>query len=260
MAGRLTADGYDEMFQVQNIAPALLTHVLLPALVQGSGRVINVASSAAFDTIPLKHLAADMLTYARGHPDLSSLEGYGVSKLLVIYYTAELSKRANSIAPIAVNPGYFRDAPFSIVDKLACDTVARFRPCPQLPDQGAAVVAFAALVPGAEAAAGSLLDFRTSLGALGTWSQDGENCVPRPLPTWDAVESGKWYDLVQSIILGVMAMPLGSSSCPGDCSIGCGAGCTCHGCQPFYCIGPNSPELEDIQAERELRDLGHRLT
>lgn len=254
MAGKLTADSYDEMFEVQNLAPALLTDVLIPALIRGRGRVVNVASSAAYDPLPSKHLAADMLGFARDKPALSGPVGYGVSKRLVIHYTAELHTRMNgSISAIAVNPGYFRTPPFSLADKLACATVMKFHPCPQSPEQGASVVTFAALVPGAEAASGRLLDFETSIGALGLWSQTGENCVPRTLPKWDAAEVAKWYDAVQLVIRAEKERAGHPDDCPGSCSTGCGGSCICHGCQPFYCISRSSPEYKASQNEQKLR-------
>lgn len=100
----------------------------------------------------------------------------------------------------SANPGLFRVPPFKLADKLACDAVMKFTPCPMLPDQGAAVVAFAALVPGAAAAAGQLLDFETRVDAFGVWSQHGSSCVPRPLPAWGEGQANAFYQLVQQVI------------------------------------------------------------
>ena len=49
--------------------------------------------------------------------------------------------------------------------QAACAAVEQFTPCPQSPEQGAASIAFTALVPGAAAAAGGMIDFETTVGA-----------------------------------------------------------------------------------------------
>jgi NAD(P)-dependent dehydrogenase (short-subunit alcohol dehydrogenase family) len=217
--GGMTNDGYATMFQVNNIAPALLTHLLLPAL-QAAGtsgappslsRVINVASAAAFDPLPLEHSAAAMMDWARGSPhELSGGIGYGVSKFLVIEYTSSLDQWLRApgqmlpINALSVNPGYFRTPPFTLADKLACDTVMLVRPGPQLPEQGAAAIAFAALDDEALSAPDGkrMIDFETRhLGPV--WSQHGDNCVPRKAPVhsgWEAKEAGAWFRLVQEAI------------------------------------------------------------
>ena len=135
---------------------------------------------------------------------------YGASKFLVIHYTNELDKwlRAptpaghyRNIGALAVNPGYFRVPPFSLADRLACDTVMHFRPCPQLPQQGAAPIAFAALVAGADSAPEGkrLLDFETTrLGPA--YYQHGDNCAPRTPPNWAPGEAAHWFELVQEAV------------------------------------------------------------
>ena len=78
----VTEDGFNAMFQVQNIAPALLTDVLLPALAAaGAGaRVVNVASAASFAPLPLRgHAADDMWKYAHGAPALEGDLGYALA-------------------------------------------------------------------------------------------------------------------------------------------------------------------------------------
>jgi len=213
--GGMTADGYAAMFSVMNIASALLTNLLLPALesaavVSGGARIVNVASAAGFDPLPLKHDASSMMGWARGVPhQLSTDVGYGVSKFLVIHYTNELDKWLREPTPagyrnvnaLAVNPGYFRVPPFTLSDRLACGTVMRFRPCPQLPEQGAAPIAFAALVAGADSAPEGkrLLDFETTrIGPA--YFQHGDNCAPRAPPKWEAAEAADWFKLVQEAV------------------------------------------------------------
>ena len=213
----VTTDGYATMFSVMNIAPALLTNALMPALDRAQGRVVNVGSAAGFDPLPPRRSADAMMGYARSEPALPGAIGYGVSKFLVMHYTHQLDAwmrarasvaRSNSTVAsgaLAVNPGLFRLPPFSRADKFACDTAMRFTPCPQLPEQGAAGIVFAALVRGAGAAPVDrrLIDFETRLGSFGlAWTQHGNSCVPRPLPEWDAAEARQWFDLVQHAVKG----------------------------------------------------------
>lgn len=108
-------------------------------------------------------------------------------------------RSASVISHISVNPGFFRVPPFTPDQKAQCAQALHFSPCPQTPAQGAASTAFAALTPGAQAATGQMLDFKTDIGADG-WMQSGETCVPRPLPSWVQAESEAWYEAVQRIV------------------------------------------------------------
>jgi NAD(P)-dependent dehydrogenase (short-subunit alcohol dehydrogenase family) len=217
----LTGDGYVGTWQVNAIAPALITAILTPALERApSPRVVYVASASNFDgatpgawPAAARRTAADMVKYAQGSPAVGMDADYGMSKLVLVYYVQELSKRAHkakqvarastaptpSIAHISVNPGFFRAPPFTPEQKAQCAQALRFSPCPQTPAQGGTSTAFAALTPGAEAAAGQMIDFTTDSGA-GGWVQSGDTCIPRSLPTWVEAESEKWYDAVQEIV------------------------------------------------------------
>jgi len=210
----VTADGYVGTFQVNAIAPALLARALAPALARAPApRVVYVASASNYDGVtkgawPAKRTAADFLGYARAAPAVSLVAAYGISKLLLVWYVKVLQARepqptatATATTHISVNPGFFRTPPFTPGQKEECREAMHFTPCPQTPDQGAASTAFAALVPGAEAAAGRMLDFATTIDKVGgKWVQGGETCVPRPLPDWDEAEAEKWYDSVQQIL------------------------------------------------------------
>lgn len=210
----VTSDGFVGTFQVNALAPALLARALAPALAQAPApRVIYVASASNYDGVtkgawPAKRTAADFLGYARAKPAVPLIAAYGISKLLIVWYVQvlqgrELAASASKVttAHISVNPGFFRAPPFTPDQKAECREAMHFSPCPQLPAQGAASTAFAALVPGAEAAAGRMLDFETDVDKVaGKWVQSGETCVPRPLPEWDEAEAEKWYSSVQSII------------------------------------------------------------
>jgi retinol dehydrogenase 12 len=99
-----TEDGYETMFQVNYLAPFILTHHLLDVLRQSEqGRIINLSSSV----------------YAVGRFDPSNLQSerhfsvlgaYAATKLFVIMFTEELARRLNgtSLTANAVHPGIVR--------------------------------------------------------------------------------------------------------------------------------------------------------
>ena len=202
IANELSDDGMVGTWQVNAFAPALLAAVLEPALRRAPApRIINVATANVYDPLPANHSAAAFLQYARATPRLPGFGDYGASKLALVHYTKLQATRIKGLLSVSVNPGYFRTPPFTPQQRAACDgphAQLRFRPCPQLPAQGAASTAFAALTPGLDAAAGSLIDFATNLTQ--PWSQGGETCVPRPLPPWDDADADAWYDTVQRVV------------------------------------------------------------
>ncbi len=98
---RLTVDGYERTFQVNHLAPFLLTELLMPALIAGSATVIQTASVAArlfarFDVDDLQN--ADAYT---------ALRAYGNAKLANILFTAELQRRYGhrGVSAVAFHPG-----------------------------------------------------------------------------------------------------------------------------------------------------------
>lgn len=122
-AGReLSQDGFELRFAVNYLAPFLLTHRLLPALLTGApSRVVNVAS------IGQQELDFDDLQMKRGY---SGVDAYRRSKLALIMFTfdlaAELSKLGVTVN--ALHPATFMDTfmvreaggkPMSTVDEGA---------------------------------------------------------------------------------------------------------------------------------------------
>jgi NAD(P)-dependent dehydrogenase (short-subunit alcohol dehydrogenase family) len=97
----LTVDGFERTFQVNHLAPFLLTELLMPALTAGSATVIQTSSAAArlfarFDI--------DDLQNAHGY---SPLRAYGNGKLANILFTEELQRRYGDqgISAVAFHPG-----------------------------------------------------------------------------------------------------------------------------------------------------------
>jgi NAD(P)-dependent dehydrogenase (short-subunit alcohol dehydrogenase family) len=105
---QVTDDGLEYTFQVNHLAPFLLTNLLAPALTAAGGRVVTVSSAA--------HRSGSMdFASLRTVEDYSAFRAYGRSKLANVLFTRELARRyeagpANCLHPGAV-PGssFFRD-------------------------------------------------------------------------------------------------------------------------------------------------------
>ena len=98
---QLTVDGFELTFQVNHLAPFLLTNLLLPVLTASEAKVIQTASIAAR---MFGHVDLDDLDLERGYsPD----RAYGNGKLENILFTRELDRRhrADGIAAAAFHPG-----------------------------------------------------------------------------------------------------------------------------------------------------------
>jgi NAD(P)-dependent dehydrogenase (short-subunit alcohol dehydrogenase family) len=102
---QVTEDGFERTFQVNHLAPFLLTKLLMPRLVASRARIIQTSSIAAnlfgsdFDVSDLNH--------ERGYqPHLA----YGDAKLANILFTRELHRRyrQEGIAAVAFHPGVVR--------------------------------------------------------------------------------------------------------------------------------------------------------
>ncbi|HEY0240804.1 MAG TPA: SDR family NAD(P)-dependent oxidoreductase, partial [Friedmanniella sp.] len=84
---QLTVDGFELTFQVNHLAPFLLTNLLLPVLTTSRAKVIQTASIAAR---MFGHLDLDDLGLEQGYsPD----RAYGNGKLENILFTRELDRR-----------------------------------------------------------------------------------------------------------------------------------------------------------------------
>lgn len=135
-AGReQSKDGFEMRFAVNYLAPFLLTHRLLPALLAGApSRVVNVASIGQQD------LDFDNLQMTRGY---SGVDAYRRSKLALIMFTFDLAAELQKLGVTvnALHPATFMDTfmvreaggkPMSTVDEgadaimhLAVDDVGR---------------------------------------------------------------------------------------------------------------------------------------
>jgi NAD(P)-dependent dehydrogenase (short-subunit alcohol dehydrogenase family) len=108
----ITVDGIEYTFQVNHLAPFLLTHLLSDMIpVSGSGRIINVSSGIQ----ALGYIDINDPEFKNKH--FSAIKAYGQSKFANILFTRELANRlksknitVNCLAPGWVNTGLFRSS------------------------------------------------------------------------------------------------------------------------------------------------------
>lgn len=97
---RITEDGNEQTIQMNHLGPFLLTHLLLPCLIESKARVINTSSLAArsgiidFDDLHLEH-------------DYGPYRAYAQSKLANVLMAQELQRRhgADGIVATSFHPG-----------------------------------------------------------------------------------------------------------------------------------------------------------
>ena len=96
-----TADGFEQTFQINHLAPFLLTSLLLPKLIASRATVIQTSSVGArmAPRIDLDDLAFDR--------NYSPIRVYGAAKLENILFTKELHRRYHDqgISAVAFHPG-----------------------------------------------------------------------------------------------------------------------------------------------------------
>ncbi|GAT08926.1 short-chain dehydrogenase [Mycolicibacterium novocastrense] len=114
-ARQLTRDGYERTLQVNHLAPALLTRLLLDRLIESKAAVIATSSSAA--RLVQLHVA-DLNGEKRFRP----LHAYSETKLANVLFTRELHRRYRSagLAAASFEPG-------SVASNFANDSTAVMR-------------------------------------------------------------------------------------------------------------------------------------
>jgi len=98
---KVTADGYENTFATNYLAPFLLTNLQLPTLkASAPSRIINVSSVGHYNG----HINFDDLNLER---EYGGWKAYGQSKLALVLFTHELSKklRGTGVTVNSVHPG-----------------------------------------------------------------------------------------------------------------------------------------------------------
>src|SRR5438874_9180348 len=93
----LTPDGHELTFQVNHLAPFLLTNLILPSMSEGA-RIVNVSSQV--------HGGAEMRwDDLEGERHFSGYGAYAQSKLANLLFTRELARRQRKATVNALHPG-----------------------------------------------------------------------------------------------------------------------------------------------------------
>lgn len=146
---RTTHDGHEPNFQVNHLAPFLLTHLLRPTLAAaGRSLVVNTSSIANL----MGKVVLDDLDYE--HRKAREFAAYGTGKLMNILFTRGIAERwaDAGVASVAVHPGpvgssFGRDS--AIVGLLYRTPLARFATI-SVPDGAAPLIALAERGPDPE--------------------------------------------------------------------------------------------------------------
>jgi NAD(P)-dependent dehydrogenase (short-subunit alcohol dehydrogenase family) len=98
---QVTVDGFEQTFQVNHLAPFLLTTLLLDRLIEAKASVLNTSS---LGNRLFGHIEIDDLNHERG---FKAQKAYGDAKLANILFTRELHRRhhAVGISTAAFHPG-----------------------------------------------------------------------------------------------------------------------------------------------------------
>ncbi|KAJ3693920.1 hypothetical protein LUZ60_009400 [Juncus effusus] len=117
---RISKDGYEEHMQVNHLAPALLSMLLMPSLLRGSpSRIINVNSVMHF----VGFVDTEDMNLTSGKTKYSSYLGYSNSKLAQVKFSSMLFKKIPPeagisvvcVSPGIVNTNVVRDLPRIVV-------------------------------------------------------------------------------------------------------------------------------------------------
>ncbi|MBA0821746.1 hypothetical protein Goarm_018586, partial [Gossypium armourianum] len=102
---KFSKDGFEEHMQVNHLAPALLSILLLPSLIRGSpSRIINVNSVMHY----VGFVDTEDMNAVTGKRKYSSLLGYTSSKLAQVMFSSVLHKRLPveaGVNVVCVSPG-----------------------------------------------------------------------------------------------------------------------------------------------------------
>lgn len=144
---KFSKDGHEEHMQVNHLAPALLSVLLLPSLIRGSpSRIINVNSVMHY----VGFVDPGDMNVVMGKRKYTSLVGYSSSKLAQIMFSGVLQKRLpaeSGINVVCVSPGIVQT---NVARDLPRIVQAAYRLIPYFifsPQEGSRSTLFAATDP-----------------------------------------------------------------------------------------------------------------
>jgi NAD(P)-dependent dehydrogenase (short-subunit alcohol dehydrogenase family) len=155
----VTPDGHELTFQVNHLAPFLLTALLRPSLVAAGGRVIVTASRAGAS--PAARVVLEDLDMTSGY---QAMRAYQASKLENVLFVRELARRWGplGVSAAALHPGVVRSR-FGASGPLPVRIVMRspLRWAMRSPERGAdTIVWLASSVPGKDWRSGGYFENR----------------------------------------------------------------------------------------------------
>jgi NAD(P)-dependent dehydrogenase (short-subunit alcohol dehydrogenase family) len=147
-----TADGFEQTFALNHLAPFLLTNLLRDRLVDSHARVVTTASDA----------------HKGGRVDLDDLDGrtrryrpgrrYSMSKLCNVLFTRELQRRVPQVTAICFHPGVIRSGFAKNDGTLARVGATVIGPFLSSPEKGGALLTWLALDPAAGGLGGQYVE------------------------------------------------------------------------------------------------------
>ncbi|MEO6851266.1 MAG: SDR family oxidoreductase [Mucilaginibacter sp.] len=150
---QLSADGFEMTFATNNLGHFALTLQLMPLLIKGHARVINVSSNA------YKAGKANFDDLQREH-SYSAFKAYGTAKLFNIFFTKSLAEKygAQGVTSVALHPGLVNSG---FGDRLS--GIGKFfwmlsRPFMITPEKGAKTTVFVATDPKVELKSGNFYE------------------------------------------------------------------------------------------------------
>lgn len=176
-----TVDGFEKTFQINHLAPFLLTSSLLPTLIASRASVIQTSSIGARSG----NVVIDDLDHDR---DFTPVRAYGTAKLENILFTAELDRRyrAQGLASAAFHPGNVASNFAMESDSWLKYLAKAIRPFLITPDKGAAqLIWLATTTPGSEWTSGTYYEKFTPARRVNPQAHDAN--LAREL--WDRSEA-----------------------------------------------------------------------
>jgi NAD(P)-dependent dehydrogenase (short-subunit alcohol dehydrogenase family) len=148
----VTADGFEQTFALNHLAPFALTNLLLERLTVSGGRVVTTASDAH------KGGQLDLDDLQSEHGRFRPGRVYGTSKLCNILFTRELQRRNPAIAANCFHPGVIRTGFGKNDGALARIGLTLVGPLLRSPESGARSLVWLALHPAAGELRGQYLE------------------------------------------------------------------------------------------------------
>jgi len=148
----VTADGFEQTFALNHLAPFLLTNLLLERLTESRARVVTTASDAHKGaSLDLENLQSEGGRFRAGNV-------YGMTKLCNVLFTRELQRRNPAIAANCFHPGVIRTGFGKNDGALVRIGLTLAGPFLRSPESGASSLVWLALDPAARELRGEYVE------------------------------------------------------------------------------------------------------